>query len=107
MAEVVSYEGQYGLRAILEALESVRLLLDREQADPEQAAGYLGCINLHLAQMLGVQGEMREELEKCGGLICPHCKGFVGSINNLSADCPHCGQRIFPSEGYLRENSAE
>jgi hypothetical protein len=107
MADVVNYEGQYGLRAILEALESVRLLLDREQVDPEQAAGYLGCINLHLAQMLGVRGDMLEELEKCGGLICPHCKGFVGSIYNLSADCPHCGQRIFPTEGYLLESSAE
>jgi hypothetical protein len=107
MAEVVTYEGQYGLRAILEALESVRLLLGSELVQPEQAAGYLGCINLHLAQMLGVRGEMLEELQKCGGLICPHCKGFVGSITNLSAVCLHCGKRIFPTEGPLPQSSGE
>jgi hypothetical protein len=107
MAEVVSYEGQYGLRAVLQALEGVRLLLDSERLGPEQAAGYLGCINLHLAKMLGVRGEMMEQLEKCGGLICPHCKGFVGTINNLSATCPHCGTRLFPVTGHLPDASQE
>ena len=31
----------------------------------------------------------------------------AGSITNLPAECPHCGQSIFPTEGDLPENSQD
>jgi DNA-directed RNA polymerase subunit RPC12/RpoP len=96
MAEVINYDGQIGLMAILQALENVRQMLDASEITSKQAVSFLGCIDLHLAQMVGVQGDFLAELEECGGLLCPSCKGFVGFISNLSGECPHCGAQILP-----------
>lgn len=94
--EVVSYEGESGLRAILVALENVRLMLATSSVEPEQAAGYLGCINIHLAQIAGVSGPLRDRLLACGGMLCPTCKGYVGFVSNLSGNCHLCGSKLFP-----------
>ena len=94
--EVVSYEGESGLRAILIALENVRQMLVSLEVDPKQAAGYLGCINMHLAQIAGVGGDLREQLLACGGMLCPNCKGYVGFVSNLSGNCHLCGAKLFP-----------
>lgn len=94
--EVVSYEGESGLRAILVALENLRLMLATSAVEPKQAAGYLGCINIHLAQIAGVGGELRDRLLACGGLLCPNCKGYVGFVSNLSGNCHLCGSKLFP-----------
>lgn len=94
--EVVSYEGESGLRAILVALENVRHMLATSAVEPKQAAGYLGCINMHLAQIAGVGGELRQQLQACGGLLCPNCKGYVGFVSNLSGNCHLCGSKLFP-----------
>ena len=99
MSELPSYQGEVGLRAVLRALENVRLMLQHSSIDTEQVAGYLGCINLHMCHMLGVTGELEEQLASCGGLLCPKCKGFVGLISNLSSSCQHCGAALFPSAG--------
>jgi hypothetical protein len=99
MAEVVHYDGQIGLMAILQALENVRLMLDASEITSEQAVSFLGCIDLHLAQMIGAQGDFLAGLEECGGLLCPSCKGFVGFISNLSGECPHCGAQVLPLTG--------
>jgi hypothetical protein len=99
MAEVVHYEGQLGLMAVLQALENVRHMLGAADITAQDAAGFLGCINLHLAQLIGVQGDFVADLEECGGLLCPNCKAFVGFISNLSAMCPQCGKRILPLVG--------
>jgi hypothetical protein len=96
MREVVSYEGEVGLVAILQALDNLRQLLATSSIEPQQAAGYLGCINLHVAHILGVRGEFLEHLHECGGLLCPECKGYVGSVTNLSGNCHLCGARLFP-----------
>lgn len=96
MREVVSYEGESGLRAVLQALENLRQMLAASAVEPKQAAGYLGCINLHLAQIVGISGELREHLQSCSGLLCPNCKGYVGFISNLSGNCHLCGSRLFP-----------
>ena len=94
--EVVSYEGESGLRAILIALENVRHMLASQTVEPEQAAGYLGCINMHLAQIAGVGGDLRQQLQACGGMLCPNCKGYVGFVSNLSGSCHLCGAKLFP-----------
>lgn len=96
MQEVVRYEGEFGLMAILQALDNVRQMLATPDFDPRQAAGYLGCINLHLAQIAGVSGEFRQHLQECGGLLCPNCKGYVGFVSNLSGNCHLCGEKLFP-----------
>lgn len=96
MTEVIRYEGEFGLLAILHALENVRQLLLDSDVPRQQVAGYLGCINLHLAQILGVRGEFRQHLQECGGLLCPKCKGFVGFVSNLSSHCHLCGAKLFP-----------
>jgi hypothetical protein len=99
MSEVIHYDGQIGLMAVLQALENVRQMLDSSEITPKQAASFLACIDLHLAQMLGVQGEFLADLVECGGLLCPSCKGFVGFVSNLSGECPHCGAQILPLTG--------
>jgi hypothetical protein len=96
MREVVSYEGESGLVAILRALDNVQQLLATSSIEPQQAAGSMGCINLHLAHILGVSGEFLQHLHECGGLLCPECKGYVGSVSNLSGSCHLCGARLFP-----------
>jgi hypothetical protein len=75
----------------------VRQILLAEEVEPQQAAGYLGCINLHLAQIVGLRGEFREHLHECAGLLCPQCKAYVGFVSNLSGVCYHCGGKLFPS----------
>jgi uncharacterized CHY-type Zn-finger protein len=97
MKATVSYEGESGLLAVVKALDNVRLLLAETEVDPEQAAGYLGCINMHLAELVGASDELVEQLENCPGLLCPHCRGYIGSASNLSGDCPFCGEPFFPS----------
>ncbi len=99
MAEVVNYEGETGLAAIVKAIDNVRSLLVATQTDSEQIASYLGCINLHLAELAGVGGDLREHLENCGGLLCPSCKTYVGFISDLSSDCPRCGQALLGPVG--------
>ncbi len=97
-----------GLMAVLQALENVRQMLTGADITAQEAAGFLGCIDLHLAQLIGVQGEFLEELEECGGLLCPNCKAFVGFISNLSAECPQCGERILPLVGeYTHQPSSD
>jgi hypothetical protein len=107
MAEVVHYEGQVGLTAVLRALENVRQMLDASYITAEQAASFLGCIDLHFAQLIGAEGDWVEDLEECGGLLCPSCRGFVGFISNLSGDCPHCGKPIFPLTGTRARSKIE
>jgi hypothetical protein len=97
MKATVSYKEASGLMAIVQALDNVRILLAESLVKPEQAAGYLGCINLHLAEMVGAGEEFLHELEDCPGLVCPECKGFLGPVSNLSGDCPYCGKPFFPS----------
>jgi hypothetical protein len=97
MVETVHYEGQVGMMAVLQAYENVRQMLDASDITAKQAVSLLGCIDLHLAQLIGAQGEFLEQLEQCGGLLCRECQGFVGFISNLSGDCPHCGTPIMPS----------
>jgi hypothetical protein len=99
MAEVVHYEGQLGMMAVLQALENVRQMLDASVISAQDAVGFLGCIDFHLAQLIGVRGEFLAELQECGGLLCPSCRAFVGFISNLSAECPQCGKRILPMVG--------
>jgi hypothetical protein len=93
--ETVSYEGESGLVAVVRALDNLRGLLAAGAVTSEQAAGVLGCINLHLAEVVGLAGEMLTHLEDCAGLHCPLCHGFIGYISNLSGLCPHCGERFF------------
>ena len=97
--DTVSYEGESGLVAVVQALDNLRALLAGEAVTMEQAAGILGCINLHLADVVGVEGELLTHLEDCAGLLCPLCHGFIGYISNLSSLCPHCGQRFFWQAG--------
>lgn len=97
MREVVGYEGESGLMAILRALDNLRRMLAASEVEPQQAAGYLGCINLHLAEIAGVGGEFRQDLQECGGLLCPKCRGYVGFVSNLSSHCHLCGAKLFPS----------
>ena len=96
MMENVTFAGESGLVAVVRALENLRLMLAASKVDPEQAAGYLGCLNLHLAEAIGVGGMLRDHLEECGGLLCPQCKAYVGSISDLSSACFNCGATIFP-----------
>jgi hypothetical protein len=97
MKATVQYNGESGLMAIVQALDNVRILLAESLTEPEQAAAYVGCINLHLAEMVGAGEEFLHELEDCPGLVCPGCKGFLGPVSNLSSDCPYCGEPFFPS----------
>ena len=97
MSDVVTYRGEYGLVAILHALENLRQLLGLSEVEPEQAAGYLGCIVVHLAEITGLSDDFVEDIEECGGLLCPNCKGWVGSIYNLSGRCHLCHAELFPS----------
>jgi hypothetical protein len=102
MAEMVKYEGQTGLMAIVTALETLRQLLEGSVITKEQAVGYVGCINLHLARSIGADEEKLGQLEECAGLLCPSCHAFVGFVSNLSGQCHLCGERFFPravSEG--------
>jgi hypothetical protein len=96
MSDVVSYGGDSGLMAILKALDNLRLLLAMSDVEPQQAAGYLGCIVVHLAEITGLGGDFVEDIEECGGLLCPNCKAWVGSIYNLSARCHLCQAPLFP-----------
>lgn len=96
MTEMVIFEGQTGLAAIVKAIDAVRQLLMRGQVTPQQAASYLGCLNLHLARSVGLGGEFIQEIEECGGLLCPHCRAFLGFISDLSALCHVCEKPIFP-----------
>lgn len=93
--ETVSYEGESGLVAVVRALDNLRALLEVEGVTMKQAAGILGCINLHLADVVGIEGEQLAHLADCAGLLCPLCKGFIGYISDLSGMCPHCGRRFF------------
>lgn len=102
MAEMVIFEGQTGLAAIVKAIDAVRLLLMRGQVTPQQAASYLGCLNVHLARSLGVGGDLLHEVEECGGLLCPHCQAFLGSISDLSGLCHVCEKPIFPPANEYR-----
>jgi hypothetical protein len=95
MADIVSYRGDTGLLALVNALHNLRRMLLAGTVDADQAAGYLGCINLHLARTLGMRGDLLEELQSCAGLLCPECKGFVGFISNLSGSCHLCGAPLF------------
>lgn len=101
MSDVVTYQGESGLVAILKALDNLRLLLALSDVESDQAAGYLGCLILHLAEITGLGGDFVEEIEECGGLLCPSCKGWVGSIYNLSARCHLCHAPLFPSAAEL------
>jgi hypothetical protein len=96
MKATVSFGEQSGLLAIVQAMENVRRLLVASSVEPEQAAAYVGCINLHLAEMVGADAELLQELEDCPGLLCPDCKGYIGPVSNLSGDCPYCGKAFFP-----------
>lgn len=96
MTDVISYEGEFGLAAILQALENLRRMLAASDVEAGQAAAYLGCINLHLAHVVGVRGEFREHLQECGGLLCPNCKAYVGFVSDLSGRCHLCGKPLFP-----------
>lgn len=51
---------------------------------------------MHLAQIAGVGGELRQQLQACGGMLCPKCKGYVGFVSNLSGNCHLCGAKLFP-----------
>ena len=101
--ESVSYEGESGLVAVVQALENLRALLAVEAVTTEQAAGLLACINLHLADVVGVEDAMLARLTDCAGLLCPLCRGFIGYISDLSGLCPHCGQRFFWPAGEADE----
>jgi hypothetical protein len=99
MADLVTYEGHSGLLAIAHALNDVRRQLQDSEIEPQHAAGVLGCMNLHLAQVIGVGGEFMKELEDCAGLLCPECSGYLGLVSDLSSCCYHCGQRFLAAEG--------
>ena len=99
MAEMVKYEGESGLMAIVTALETLRQLLQSSAISTEQAVGYVGCINLHLARSIGADEEKLGHLEECAGLICPNCRAFLGFVSNLSGHCHLCGERFFPVSG--------
>lgn len=99
MKDIVTYEGDAGLVAILRALDDLRRRLQEAELAPQQAAGYLGCINLHLGELVGASGQFLEHLEECAGLLCPECRGYVGFVSDLSGCCHHCGERFFPGEG--------
>jgi hypothetical protein len=94
MAEVVTYEGHEGLMAIAHALNDVRRKLQNSEIEPQHAAGILGCMNLHLAQIIGASGDFVKELEDCAGLLCPACSGYLGMVSDLSSCCYHCGKRF-------------
>jgi hypothetical protein len=99
MTEVVKYQGEVGLMAVLQALEGVRHLLASSRIEPQQAAAYLGCINMHLARLTGARGDFLQDLQECGGLLCPNCKGWVGFVSDLSGNCHLCGAKLFPATG--------
>jgi hypothetical protein len=107
MTEMVTYEGHTGLVALVHAVDDLRKELLNSAMTPEQAAAYLGCINLHLGQVIGVTGEFMTHLEECGGLLCPECRGYVGFVSDLSSCCLHCGERFFPAEGMRTESASE
>jgi hypothetical protein len=104
MTEMVFFGGRTGLVAIVEAIDAVRQMLMHGQVTPLQAASYLGCLNLHLARSIGLSGDVLEQVEQCGGLLCPHCQAYVGFISDLSALCHVCGQPVFPQAA---EDAAE
>ena len=95
MAEIVSYDGKTGLKAILKALDDLREALQASEIPSQEVASYLGCINLHLGQVIGVDEELAEHLERCAGLLCPQCRGYIGIVSDLSSCCYHCGERLF------------
>jgi hypothetical protein len=97
MADLVTYEGHSGLLAIAHALNDVRQKLQNSEIQPQHAAGILGCMNLHLAQIIGAGGEFMKELEDCAGLLCPECSGYLGLVSDLSSCCYHCGERFLAS----------
>ncbi len=99
MAEVVTYEGQAGLMAIAHALNDVRRRLQASEIEPQHAAGILGCMNMHLAQMIGADDAFIQELQECAGLLCPACSGYLGLVSDLSSCCYHCGQRFLEAGG--------
>jgi|GEM_PF-2988708 len=99
MAEVVTYEGQAGLMAIAHALNDVRRQLQDSEIEPQHAAGILGCMNMHLAQMIGADDEFMVELTECAGLLCPQCSGYLGLVSDLSSCCYHCGERFLDAAG--------
>jgi hypothetical protein len=99
MAEMVIFGRETGLVAIVEAIDAVRQMLVRGQVTPQQAASYLGCLNLHLARSIGLRGDALAQVEQCGGLLCPHCQAYVGFISDLSALCHVCGEPVFPKIG--------
>ena len=100
MAEVVTYEGQAGLMAIAHALNDVRRQLQESEITAEHAAGILGCMNMHLAQIIGADDAFLQELQECAGLLCPECRGYLGLVSDLSSCCYHCGAR-FLEVGHL------
>ena len=95
MAEMISYEGQSGLSAVVTAIDNVRRMLLSSEVTPLQAASYLGCINLHLAHVVGLGGDRLQQLETCGGLLCPQCQAYVGFVSDLSGTCFNCGEPFF------------
>jgi hypothetical protein len=94
MADLVTYEGDSGLVAIAHALNDVRRQLQAAEITPQHAAGILGCMNMHLAQIIGADDEFLKELEECAGLLCPECSGYLGLVSDLSSCCYHCGERF-------------
>jgi hypothetical protein len=94
MAEVVTYEGHAGLMAIAHALNDVRQKLQDGAIEPEHAAGILGCMNMHLSQLIGADDAFIRELQECAGLLCPECSGYLGLVSDLSSCCYHCGERF-------------
>lgn len=107
MTDVIIYEGETGLLAILQALENLRQMLVASDVEAGQAAAYLGCINLHLAHIVGVRGGFREHLQECGGLLCPSCKAYVGFVSDLSGRCHLCGKPLFPRAAEQHEPDGE
>ena len=99
MTEMVIFGRHKGLAAIVEAIDTVRDMLLQGQVTPLQAASYLGCLNLHLARTVGLSGSVLDQVEECGGLLCPHCQAYVGFISDLSAMCHVCGEPVFPPAG--------
>lgn len=99
MTEVVTYEGQAGLTAIAHALNDVRRQLQASEIGTEHAAAILGCMNMHLAQMIGADDAFLQELKDCAGLLCPECSGYLGLVSDLSSCCYHCGERFLEAGG--------
>jgi hypothetical protein len=95
MAETISFKGQSGLSAAITAIDNVRHMLLSSEVTPLQAASFLGCINLHLAHIVGLGGDRLEQLESCGGLLCPKCQAYVGFVSDLSGTCFNCGEPFF------------